>query len=421
MALAQEGSSMSTTPPSIAPRRCAPASLSPFTPEFYALKNPYPLLHELRAFAPICWIEDAQSWAVTGYRLAADVLNNRSLRSHLDPGDGFDPASARPFIRALRWGMALSSRGERHAQLRQLFTGLMSPQGVAQLRKGIDQTVNRLIDQAECRKRIDIVKDFGYIIPFEQISQALCIPEEIHAQALGWMEQIFAGLKDFTYGLNDEAVLQAADDAISAVNNAFANLIAERRRAPRDDILDRMIKIADKNGTSDEELCVNAWSLYIAGLESTGTAIGYGVMRLFQHPDSLEKLRNQSALMPSAVEEILRYDVPFFVTARHGDEDLVVGDQLVKAGERMTIFLGAANHDPAQFPDPDRFDITRKPARALTFGIGPHLCVGQLLARLIMEAAYSVLLNRLPTFRLDDPDPPRTPMLAGLATLPGSW
>jgi cytochrome P450 len=413
---------MSTTTPSIAPRRCAPTDLSPFTPEFHALKDPYPHLHELRAFAPICWIEDAQCWAVTGYKVAADLRNNRSLRTVLDPGDAFDFASARPFIRALRWGMALSSRGERHAQLRQLFTGLMSPQGIAQLRKGIDQTVNRLIDQAECRRKIDIVRDFGYVIPFEQISQVLCIPEEIRAQALGWMEKIMVGVKDVVYGFNDEAVLQAADDATSAVNRSFANLIAERRRAPRDDILDRAIKIADKNGTSDEDLCVNAWSLYIAGLESTGTAVGYGVMRLFQHPDSLEKLRNQPELMPSAIEEALRYDVPFFLTARHGDEDLVVGDQLVRAGERMTIFLGAANHDPAQFPDPDRFDITRKPARTLTFGFGPHFCVGQLLARSIMEAAYTVLLNRLPTFRLDDPDPPRTPaMQAGLATLPCSW
>lgn len=402
-------------------RKTAPPHLNPFTAAFLASKDPYPLLRELRQHGPVSWIEEAQLWAITGYKEAVVILNDARLRTFLSlPHDhNFEGASA--FTRALRVANVLSSHGERHQKLRPLYAGLMVPKSIAEIRTVAEKTATRLIDDVEDRRTIDIVKEFGMPLVFEQISDALALPESFRSSTRQWVDAFNAGVRDVTYNVNDEAVLKVASDATIELNACFAELVAERRSKPRDDMLDRMIRIAEKNGVTDEELCVNAWTLYIGGIETTGTAIGTGLLRLHQNPESLKLVMDDLSIMPAMIEETLRYDIPSFVTARQCDQDTPVGDQVIPAGERVVVILGAANHDPEQFSDPERFDITRK-ARALTFGSGPHGCVGQLFARMNIGVAYSTLFKRLPNLRPDDLDPPRTPAISGgLPSLMCSW
>jgi cytochrome P450 len=403
------------------PRKTAPAHLNPFTQEFLASKDPYPLLRELREHGPVCWIEEAQLWAITGYNEAIVVLNDPRLRTFLNVPDDQDMTGASAFIRAVRVANVLSSHGERHQRLRPLYAGLMIPKGIADMRPVAERTAGNLIDRVEARRSIDIVKEYGMPLVFEQISDALALPSAVRSNTWQWVEAFNAGIRDVTYAINDAVVLKAADEATVGLNACFGELVADRRSRPRDDMLDRMIRVAEKNGVSDEELCVNAWTLYIGGIETTGTAIGMGLLRLHQNPGTLQLLQNDLGLLTATIEELLRYDIPSFVTARQCDHDLPVGDQIVGAGERIVVILGAANHDPAQFPAPERFDITRK-TRPLSFGHGPHACVGQLFARMNIGVAYSTLFKRLPTLRLDDLDPPRTPAISGgLPSLVCSW
>jgi cytochrome P450 PksS len=268
---------------------------------------------------------------------------------------------------------------------------------------------------------MDAVKEYGLAIPFEQISELLCVTEEVRAPALRWTHAIFAGVREIMYGTNDPQVLDVANVATIEMNAYFMKVIEDRRSHPSDDTIGTMVKSAAANGLTDEELCANAWILYIGGYETTGTGLSTGILRLHQHPDSLDRLRQNPQLLPSAVEEVLRFDTPSFALGRVTDVDLPLGDQVIRAGERIIVHQGAANYDPAQFPDPDRFDITRK-TRSLSFGIGPHMCVGQILARMNIETAYSVLLQRLPDMIVDDLDPPITPCVSGgLPSLMTSW
>jgi cytochrome P450 len=368
----------------------------------------------------VSWVEAAEFWVVTGYKLASEVLNNRALRTTLHPGS-MDLTDATPFLRAIRVAMVLSTHAERHRKIRALFNGIMSPRTITQLRPATAQSAHRLIDRVAARGHMDVVKEYGLAIPFEQISELLCVTEDVRGPALRWTHAIFAGVREIMYGTNDPQVLGVADVATIEMNAYFTKVIEERRSVPSDDTIGAMVKSAAANGLTDEELCANIWILYIGGYETTGTGLSTGILRLHQHPDSLDLLRRQPQLLPLAVEEVLRFDTPSFALGRVTDTDLQIGDQMVRAGERIIIHQGAANYDPAQFPDPDRFDITRK-TRSLSFGTGPHMCVGQLLARMNIETAYSVLLERLPSMLIDDLDPPMTPCVSGgLPSLPASW
>ena len=409
-----------STAPANPTRNSAPPALNPFALEFFASRDPYPLLAELRAVGPVLWVEQANCWAVTGYKAGAELLNQRKLRFLFDLGDAFDEAGASMFMRTFRQLNLVSTKGEQHTRVKQLFAGLMIPKEIEGLREPVVAATHRLLDEAESVRRLDIVS-LGRRIQFDSISEVLAMPENIRSQGMRWMEQIMEGVRDITYEFNDEATLSTANDAVLAVNACFEDLIADRRRQPRDDMLDRMIRVADRVGATEEELLVNAWGLYIAGVETTATALGWAVWRLYERPGVLDELRADPTLLKSFIQEAIRYDVGFFITGRHVDEDMLLGGHLIRAGEKVILFIGAANHDPEQFPDPDWFNIRRN-ARSISFGNGPHQCVGQLLTRLVMETAVSTILERIPTFQLDTLDPERRPaMSGGIPALWGCW
>ena len=198
-----------------------------------------------------------------------------------------------------------------------------------------------------------------------------------------------------------------------------------RRRQPGDDLTSQLVQ-AEEEGSklSNEELTANIILLFGAGHETTVNLIGNGLLALARNPDQLRLLQSDPSLMANAVEEFLRYNSSVQLTGRVALEDVEVGGTQVAKGESVLCLLGAANRDPAVYPDPDRLDITRPNIRPLSFGGGIHFCLGAQLARIEAEVAIATLLRRFPTLRLDDaehPDWRPTFVLHGLKSLPASW
>ena len=179
-------------------------------------------------------------------------------------------------------------------------------------------------------------------------------------------------------------------------------LIAKRRAEPADDLISALVAVeAEGDGRLTEpELIANAMALLTAGHETTTNLVGNGVLALLRHPDQLQLLRDDPALIPTAVEELLRFDGGVLNAPRAAAEDMVIGDKNVAAGERVMLVLGAANRDPAKFPDADRLDVTRQPNEHLAFGVDSHFCLGAHLARMEAQVILASLIDRFPGLRL---------------------
>src|SRR5262249_18755828 len=191
--------------------------------------------------------------------------------------------------------------------------------------------------------------------------------------------------------------LQAAQDLAAY----FRPLAAERRQAPGSDLLSALVRVEEQGQRlSDEDLYANASLMLQAGHESTVSLIGNGTLALLRFPDQWQRLRDDPSLIPLAVEEFLRYEAPIHYVQRQAAADLELGGKRVERGQMVSLMLGAANRDPAQFPDPDRLDVARLPNKHLAFGAGPHFCLGAPLARLEARIAFAGLVRRFPELRL---------------------
>jgi Cytochrome P450 len=198
-------------------------------------------------------------------------------------------------------------------------------------------------------------------------------------------------------------VLPAALKAVLEMTDFFLALVAERRRAPRDDLLSALAQAEDGGDRlSEQELVANSILLLLAGHETTTNLIGNGMLALMRHPDQFALLRDHPELTPSAIEELLRYDSPVQVTSRRALTDIEFQRHRIEEGQTVTVFIGAANRDPAQYQDPARLDVTRGDVRHLSFGHGPHYCLGAPLARLEGQVAISALVRRFPHMRTLD-------------------
>ena len=205
----------------------------------------------------------------------------------------------------------------------------------------------------------------------------------------------------------------------------FRGLFERRRRQPGDDLTTQLVR-AEEEGSrlSNDELTANIILLFGAGHETTVNLIGNGLLALYRHPDQLRLLRDDPSLITNAIEEFLRYDSSVQLTGRVALEDATVGGTALAKGDAILCLLGAANRDPAVYPDPDRLDVTRPNIRPLSFGGGIHFCLGAQLARIEAEIAIATLLRRLPGLTLDDPEHPAwrpTFVLRGLKRLSASW
>lgn len=393
----------------------ADVQFNPMDPEFVA--DPYPMYHRLRAEDPVHH-SPLGFWVLTRY---PDVM--AMLR---DPRLIKEPIAA--FV-AARFGMAvppglglsmLDRDPPDHTRLRSLVSKAFTPRALEKLRPGIQQIVDGLLDEAVGRGSMDLIEEFAYPLPVRVICEMLGVPVQDHERFKAWGLDIARGL-DAIMLPPDSPVGQRSVSGRRALAEYFRELIAERRTAPREDMLSALIAAEEAGDKLDEEeLLATCILLLVAGHETTVNLIGNGTLALLRHPDQLRKLRESPGLIGTAVEELLRFDGPVQRTARIPSEDITIGGQTIGKGEMVMPFLGAADRDPSQFPDPDRLDISRTDNRHIAFGMGIHFCLGAPLARMEGQIAINTLLARLPRLALatDRPQFRQSLTLRGLQALP---
>ena len=360
------------------------------------LSDPYPLFHRLRTEDPVHWEADLEFWALTRYADALYALREDSLLSsaiHDSPRPGGVGLSS------ARWFVFLDP--PRHTRLRALVHSAFTPQVVEGLRARIQAIVDELLDRAAEAGRLDLIADLGFPLPAIVIAELLGVPAEDRAQFRAWSADLAAAGGLVRMAADGAERLSRARAGGAALNAYFRDIIGERRRAPRDDLVSRLTGVQSAEGTlSEEELVDTCALLLFAGHETTTNLIGNGMLALLRHPDELSRLRAAPSLIGPAVEELLRYDSPVQMRVRVARETVEIGGRRIAKGQRVLILVGAANRDPARFPDPDRLDIARPDNRHLAFGHGIHFCTGAPLARLEGAIAIRRLLRRFPRLEL---------------------
>jgi cytochrome P450 len=310
-----------------------------------------------------------------------------------------------------------------HTRLRGLVSKAFTPRVVEALRPHIQTIVDGLLDRVRGAGKMDLVEDFAYPLPVIVICEMLGVPLEDRERFKTWGLDIARGL-DAIWLPPDSDVARRSVAARHELAEYFRDLIGRRRTEPRADLLSGLIAAEEAGDKlSEEELLATCILLLVAGHETTVNLIGNGTLALLRNPDQLERLRRQPDLIGAAVEELLRYDGPVQRTARIPSEDVVIGGRTIPKGEMVMPFMGAADRDPAQFPDPDRLDIARADNRHLAFGWGIHFCLGAPLARVEGQIAIGTLVRRLPDLALatERPEFRQSLTLRGLSSLPVSF
>src|SRR5882762_3557554 len=388
---------------------------NPMDPEFLA--DPYPTYRRLRSGDPVHH-NPLGFWVLTRYEDVVTVL--RDQRFVKEPIATFVAARVGVPVPA-GIGLSMLDRDPPdHTRLRGLVSKAFTPRVVERLRAHIQQIVDGLLARVEGKGSMDLIEEFAYPLPVTVICEMLGVPVEDHERFKAWGLDIARGL-DAILLPPDSEVAQRSLAGRRALADYFRGLIAERRASPRDDMLSGLIAAEEAGDKLDEdELLATCILLLVAGHETTVNLIGNGTLALLRHPDELRRLRENPALIASAVEELLRYDGPVQRTARIPSAAVAIGGLTIEAGEMVMPFIGAADRDPAHFPDPDRLDIARSDNRHIAFGLGIHFCLGAPLARLEGQIAINTLVQRLPKLALatDRPEYRQSLTLRGLKTLP---
>jgi cytochrome P450 len=388
---------------------------NPMDPEFVA--DPYPTYHRLRAKDPV-YHSPLGFWVLTRYEDVVAVLRDPRLAK-----EAIASVVAARFGVEVPPGMGLSMLDRDppdHTRLRSFVSKAFTPRVVEALRPHIQQIVDGLLERVEGAGSMDLIEEFAYPLPVVVICEMLGVPVEDHERFKGWSLEIARSL-DLILQPPDTDLARRSADARHALTDYFRGLIAERRASPRADMLSALIAAEEAGDRlSEQELMATCILLLVAGHETTVNLIGNGTLALLRHPDELRRLRENPALIASAVQELLRYDGPVQRTARIPSAAVTIGGLTIEAGEMVMPFIGAADRDPAHFPDPDRLDIARRDNRHIAFGLGIHFCLGAPLARLEGQIAINTLVQRLPKLALatDRPEYRQSLTLRGLKTLP---
>ncbi|MET3848793.1 cytochrome P450 [Paenibacillus sp. OAE614] len=282
-----------------------------------------------------------------------------------------------------------------HTRLRRLVSKAFTPRMIEDLRPRIQQIADELLDKVVSRGKMELISEFAYPLPIIVISEMLGIPGHHQARFREWTHKLAEG------ALNpDQANL--VQEALQEFIDYIQSLISEKRVRPGNDVISGLLQAYDEGDKLNEnELLSTIWLLITAGHETTVNLIGNGTLALLQHPEQIQLLREDPALLPAAVEELLRYAGPVMITGRVADEDIEIHGTLIRKGEMVMVSLAGADMDASRFDVPERLDITRQETDHLAFGRGIHLCLGAPLARMEGQIAFGSLLRRFPNLRLD--------------------
>lgn len=359
-------------------------------------------------------------WLLLGHADCRAVM--QSPRLSRDPRQHGSYAQRRPFVA----GSALEQAAERfmifsdppvHTRLRRVVSAAFTPAATRQMREQVAATARDLVHALPVDGTpFDFMRDFAQLLPIRVICDLLGIEAGDFDQTKAWSDAAACVVEP----LADHAARAAGAQAVAELTDYLRSQVAKRRVRPGDTVLDRMIAAQREDPAfDDDELLANLILLFVAGHETTTNLLGNGLLSLLSHPRQMALLRQERSLLPQAVEEMLRYESPANMVTRITTAPWTLGDITVPAGEALYCLVGAANHDPAVFADPDRFDIRRDPNPQLSFGGGVHYCVGAPLARMEAELAFDALLDRFATLTRADASLRWRPMinLRGLETL----
>lgn len=297
--------------------------------------------------------------------------------------------------------MMLMSDPPSHTRLRSLANKAFTPRVVEGMRSHIQAIVDGLLDDLEQAGRMDVISDLAYPLPVRVNCEMLGVAAEDQDQFRSWTDDLAAFLGDIR---NIAQLVEAAQRSALDMIDYLRGIIRERRQNPREDLISALVAAEEQGDVfSEEELFSMFVLLQIGGHETTSNLIGNGMLALLQNPEEMRKLRENPSMIETAVEEFLRYHSPIQSTGRLAIEDLEIGGKRISKGQIVSTCIGAANRDPAQFPDPDRLDITRQENRHLAFAFGPHFCLGAALARMEGQIAIGTMLRRMDQIQLEPP------------------
>ena len=382
----------------------AAALFNPFSPEFRA--DPYPAYAAMREAAAVLRTPIGAT-LVLRYEPVDRVLRSSAFRTPRGYRDADDPAGPQRFdpngaLSLHRRHWILFQSGDAHARLRKLVTKVFTPRAVRVLAPRIEEIVEGLLAPVLERGSMEVIGDFAYPLPATVICELLGIPEgdrELNRRAAA----AIAPTLDPVVG--DEQIA-AAEEAMREWDAYIRSLLSERRKKPSDALLDAFLAVEeDGTGLSEDEIAANATFLFAAGHETTTNLIGNGLLALIRHPDELGALRADPGLIEGAIEELLRFDSPVQFTSRVPLERGDVEGEAVEPGVPVLLVLGSANHDPRRYDRPERLDVRRRDVKPLSFGGGPHFCIGAALARLEAQIAFRKLLAHARTIDLETDEP----------------
>jgi cytochrome P450 len=363
------------------------------------IADPYPVYAELRASEPVCYDAATDHWLITCHEDVNALLRDRRfgrtylhVASHEEMGRPAPPAWHAPFWDLITAGI-LDMEAADHARVRRLVSKAFTPAYIEGLRRRVQRIVDALVDDVGDEDEIDLLPAIAEPLPVTVIAEMLGVPPEDHGLLRPWSADICK-----MYELNPP--IEAQHDAVRASVEFSAYLRAlarERARRPGDDLISELAAVLDEGDRLTEDELVGTCVLLLnAGHEATVKATLLGWWTLFRHPDQLARLRGDHTLIPTAVEELLRFDTPLQLFERWVLEDVELRGVRIPRGSELGLVFGSANRDPSVFRDPDALDLSREPNPHLTFGAGIHFCLGAPLGRLELQTSFRRLLERFP-------------------------
>jgi len=423
----------------------------------YSHGVPYKLIAEMRAVAPVHWIHEPSVmgweegpgyWAVLTHELVNQVLRDpESFSSHEGATQIRDPGTAD--ILAFVQRKIFNQDPPDHTRLRRLLTKSFTPRAVARLEQGIADRAKIIVDKIKPRGHADFAQDIATELPLMTLAEIMGVPEQDRMLLFDWSNRVI-GYQDAEYSTSDQFDPKTGTEmarrsreireTIGPDKNGrmpdprsregladmyfYAGELAQfRKQHPGEDVVSILLSTSDEQGAITTEEFETMFFLFaVAGNETLRNGIPGGMLALLEHPKQMDKLLNEPHLLPTAIEEMLRYAPPVVHFRRTATENVQLGGTTINKGQKVVVYHVAANRDPEVFKAPNTFDIQRTPNDHLTFGAGPHFCLGAHLARSQMNAIFSEVLTRLPNLTLDGtPEHLVSNFQNGLKHLPVKW
>jgi len=364
------------------------------------LADPYPLYARLRNEDPVHWDPFLHAWVVTRYGDVATVLQAFSAKCAPAP-QKIDSMglSSMDRIGEIMVLQHLFMDPPDHTRLRAICSQAFTPHRVERLRARIQQIVDSLLEPHLALGRLELMADVANPLPAIVSAEILGLPASDHEQLKAWSADFAEVLGNFQHN-PDRAprMLRSLGDTTAYFREAIRR---ERNRAAADSMISVLVSAEIDGRPLPEELIIaNCILLMVGAQETTPNLIGNGMLTLLRNPGEFTRLQANLSLLPSAIEEMLRFEAPSQHTTRVPRQDVKLGDKVISSGQSVIAVMGAANRDPARFTDPDRFDITRSDNKHLAFGAGPHYCFGAPLGRMEAGIAFSTLISRISNFTL---------------------